>query len=156
MTTADRSTTPSGVVRERHVGGATVRGDLTGAVCGIGLGLVVGSAVITTSGMWDTPGGPAMSLGTVAAMAGTYLCLVLLLLISRVPWLEREMGHDRMVLWHRTVAPFSLFLILAHVALTAWGFAQSSGINPAEQLWTFATTWAWMLPAMAMPPVPMF
>ena len=147
MTTADRSTTPSGVVRERHVGGATVRGDLTGAVCGIGLGLVVGSAVITTSGMWDTPGGPAMSLGTVAAMAGTYLCLVLLLLISRVPWLEREMGHDRMVLWHRTVAPFSLFLILAHVALTAWGFAQSSGINPAEQLWTFATTWAWMLPA---------
>lgn len=126
---------------------STRRGDATGAICGIGLGLVVGSSVVTTRSMWDAPGGLAMSLGTISAMAGTYLCLVLLLMISRVPWLEREVGHDRMVLWHRMVAPFSLLLILGHVVFTAWGFAQSAGINPIAQLWQLMTTYPWMMPA---------
>jgi len=132
----------------RARGKSTHRGDLFGAACGIGLGLVVGASIVTTKSMWESPGGFWMSMGTLTAMAGTYLCLVLLLLISRLPWLEREMGHDRMVLWHRTVAPFSLILILGHVVLTTLGFAQSAGINLWAQFISILTTYPWMIPAL--------
>lgn len=131
----------------RGPGPTTVRGDVAGTVAGVGLGVVVGTAIVTTAELWGTPGGIATSLGTVAAMAGTYLCLVLLLLISRLPWLEREVGHDRMVLWHRIAAPYSLVLILAHVVLTAWGFAQAAEINPAVEMWHLITEYPWMVPA---------
>jgi DMSO/TMAO reductase YedYZ heme-binding membrane subunit len=113
----------------------------------VGLGVIAGSSIITTSSMWGTPGGTATSLGTVAAMVGTYLCLVLLLFISRVPWLEREMGHDRMVVWHRTVAPLALALIFVHVALTGWGFAQAAQVNVGAEIVRLITTYPWMMPA---------
>ena len=72
------------------------------------------------------PGGWAdLALGTLCALAGTYLCLVLLLLVSRLPWLEREVGHDRIVGLHRRVAPYALALVLAHVVLTTVSYAES-------------------------------
>ncbi|CAB4960664.1 MAG: hypothetical protein F2842_09995 [Actinobacteria bacterium] len=125
----------------------TRRADLTTGVVAVGLGVIAGSSIITTSSMWGTPGGTATSLGTVAAMVGTYLCLVLLLFISRVPWLEREMGHDRMVVWHRTVAPLALALIFVHVALTGWGFAQAAQVNVGAEIVRLVTTYPWMMPA---------
>ena len=146
MDTFAQPHTPRGTHR-RSRSPLRIRGDLTFGVASVGLGLIVGSSVVTTRSMWDAPGGLATSLGTVSAMAGTYLCLVLLLLISRVPWLEREVGHDRMVLWHRTVAPWSLLLILGHVFLTALGFGQTSGVNVFAELWSIILTYPWMVPA---------
>jgi predicted ferric reductase len=96
---------------------------------------------------WGTPGGPATVLGSVTAVAGTYLCLALLLLISRIPWLEREAGHDRMLAWHRSVAPWSLLLIAAHVLFTTVGYAWAVSGNPIAQFWELMTTYAWMMPA---------
>ena len=79
------------------------------------------------------------ALGSIAAMVGTYLCLVLLVLVSRVPWIEREVGHDRMVALHRKVAPYSIFLILAHVVLTTLGYAQAAERSRGE-LWRSSCT----------------
>ena len=93
------------------------------------------------------PGGMALAAGTVAALTGAYLSLCLLMLVSRVPWLEREVGHDRMVRWHRSVAPWALVLIVAHVALTTVGYGQASEQNVVRQLWTLVTGYAWMVPA---------
>ena len=53
----------------------------------------------------------AIALSRVTAMAGTYLALVTLLLAARIPWLEREIGQDRLISWHRKLAPYSLYLI---------------------------------------------
>ena len=95
----------------------------------------------------DLPGGKMLALGTVAAMVGTYLCLVLLLLVSRIPWLEREIGHDRMVKLHRTVAPYSIFLILAHVLLTTLSYSQSLERGFVAELVQLVLHSAWMVPA---------
>lgn len=114
---------------------------------GLGFGVVIGSSIVTLLPNLSTAGGFANAIGSSAAMSGTYLCLLLLVLISRISWIEREAGHDQMVLWHRTIAPYSLFLIAVHVVFTTIGYAQSSGISVFEQLVAFVTTYGWMLPA---------
>ena len=114
---------------------------------GIGFGAVVGSSLVTLLPSVTAKGGVANAIGSTAAMVGTYLCLMLLVLISRISWLEREAGHDRMVLWHRTLGPYSLVLIAIHVLFTTIGYAQSSGKSIPRQFWAFITTYGWMLPA---------
>ena len=116
-------------------------------VAGIGLGVVLGSSLMTVIPDVDTPGGVANAIGSTAAMVGTYLCLMLLVLISRVAWIEREAGHDRMVQWHRKIAPYSLALIATHVFFTTLGYSQVSKVNMPTELWKLITTYAWILPA---------
>ncbi len=61
--------------------------------------------------------GALKAVSSVAAVVGTSLMLFLLLLITRWPVLERAFGQDRLVAWHRKIAPWSLWLIVAHVLL---------------------------------------
>lgn len=114
---------------------------------GLGFGAVVGSSLVTLLPDVGSPGGMANAIGSMAAMTGTYLCLMLMVLISRVAWIEKEAGHDQMVQWHRTIAPYSLVLIATHVLFTTIGYAQSSGKGVLYQLWLLVTTYGWMLPA---------
>jgi predicted ferric reductase len=97
----------------------------------------------------SAPGGVLLGLGTICALAGTYLCLVLLLLVARVPWLEREMGQDRLVALHRRVAPYSLVLIVAHVVCTTVAYAQAAQRGILAETWTLVAHTRWMLPATA-------
>jgi len=115
---------------------------------GIGFGLVVGTSFFASKSLVGTPGGIANIGGLFTAMVGTYLCLVLLMLISRLPWLERSLGHDKMVLLHRTVAPYSLFLIGLHVVFTTIGYAQAHKVNVVDEFVTLVTEYPWMLPAL--------
>jgi predicted ferric reductase len=65
----------------------------------------------------------ATAIAELAGMTGSYLVCLQLLLIARVPWLERAVGLDRLVGWHRVVGTSTLFLVLAHVAfmtLSQW------------------------------------
>ena len=114
---------------------------------GLGFGAVVGSSLVTLLPNVGSAGGVANAIGSTAAMTGTYLCLMLMVLISRVAWIEQEAGHDRMVQWHRAIAPYSLVLIAVHVIFTTIGYAQSSGKGVLHQLWLLITTYGWMLPA---------
>jgi predicted ferric reductase len=144
---ADTQFNPPTTVRPPAGGGRRRRGDIAALLAGIGGGLAIGSSLAVLRPMWQTPGGPATVLGSVSAIAGTYLVLMLLLLISRLPWLEREAGHDRMLRWHRRLAPWSLVLIAAHVVLTTVGYAQGLGVNPLIELWELVSQYPWMLPA---------
>ena len=128
-------------------GRSTRRGDIAITVLGVGLGISLGIGVASVKDGLDLPGGTTLAFGTLAALGGTYLCLVLLLLISRLPWLEREVGHDRMVTLHRKVAPYSLVLIAGHVVLTTVSYAQAAEHSVLGQFWTIVTKSAWMVPA---------
>lgn len=123
------------------------RGDIAITIGGIGLGISLGIGVASVKDGLDFPGGKVLAAGTISALAGTYLCLVLLLLVSRIPWLEREIGHDRMVVLHRTVAPYSLLLVMGHFVLTTISYAQAEGNTFLGQLWSLITKSAWMMPA---------
>jgi predicted ferric reductase len=64
---------------------------------------------------------------TVAKFFGMHAALLMmlqLLLVSRLPWLERRIGMDRLTVWHRWVG-FTLFwTVLAHLSLILLGYAR--------------------------------
>jgi predicted ferric reductase len=73
------------------------------------------------------------SLGRITGLLGAYLALVQVLLLSRIPALERAVGFDRLTVWHRLNGKICLLLVLAHVVLTTVGYQLMDGIGlPAE------------------------
>jgi len=73
--------------------------------------------------------------------------LVMLVFIARIPWLERAVGQDRLIRWHRWIGPWALWLIGAHVVLITLGYAQLAKVGPLRQLWDFLTTYPDVLAA---------
>ena len=117
------------------------------AATAVGL-VVVGYGLKTqATDVLGGPGGIATTAGTLAALSGTYLCLLCLLLVARVPLLEQSVGQDVLVGWHRKIAPWTLLLIGAHVVLVSLGYAQADGVDVLHELWTIVTGYPWMLPA---------
>ena len=127
---------------------ASLRLDAAATITGLGLGLTLAVLVSTLS--VDDVNGPypiITTISRVAALSGSYLALVGLMMVARIPWIERAVGHDRLVLWHRKSAPYSLFLILFHVLLVVLGYAATDRIRVGAELWRLVTTYPWMLPA---------
>jgi len=63
------------------------------------------------------------SIGRITGLLGAYLALVQVVLLARLPWLERLVGFDRLTIWHRWNGHLCLWLILAHVVFQVWGYA---------------------------------
>ena len=122
-------------------------GDLAAVAVGLGAGAVVGSTWMMSQSVWVTPGGPVTVAGSLTAMLGTYLCLALIMVVARVPWLERDIGQDRLVAFHRKLAPWAVGLIAAHVLLTSWGYAQASGRDPWHEFTNIVLEYPWLMPA---------
>ena len=54
-------------------------------------------------------------------------------LLARIPWLERISGFDRLSVWHRWNGYACLWLLLAHVVFSVWGYALLDKISvPSE------------------------
>lgn len=93
------------------------------------------------------PGAIATVAGTLAAIVGTYLCLCVMVLASRLPWLERAVGHDRMLALHRRLGPVALLLVGVHILASSAGFAWGAGQRLLPGAWALVRTGDWMLPA---------
>lgn len=120
------------------------------ALAGAGLGIALGLHVVGRTGWMDGIHGQLLDeLGRVAAIVGSYGTLLVLLLAARIPWLERVVGQDRLLAWHRRIAPWSLGLVGLHVVLNTVGYAMGSGISVLAQAWEFLARTPWMLPALA-------
>ncbi|MCW3047086.1 MAG: putative ferric reductase [Solirubrobacterales bacterium] len=101
--------------------------DVLAAAAGVGLGVTVGLGVVGESaGSLRAAGGVATASGRLTGLVGTYLMLIVLLLVARVPALERAVGQDRLVRWHRRLGPWPLVLLGAHGALICVGYAQQA------------------------------
>ncbi|MCX6452014.1 MAG: hypothetical protein NT174_02870, partial [Actinobacteria bacterium] len=71
-------------------------GDTAALMLGIGLGFTLALEVISlTSEDLHKTSGLITIAARFAALIGTYLVLVGLLLVARIPWVERSVGHDR-------------------------------------------------------------
>ncbi|MEU8849768.1 ferredoxin reductase family protein [Streptomyces sp. NPDC048564] len=63
---------------------------------------------------------------TVAKFFGLHAALVMLfqlLLVARLPWLDRRIGMDRLTVWHRWVGFTLLWTVLTHATLVVLGYA---------------------------------
>jgi predicted ferric reductase len=65
------------------------------------------------------------SIGRITGMLGAYLALIEIVLLARLPFLERLVGFDRLTVWHRWNGHACLYLILAHVGFQVWGYAMT-------------------------------
>jgi predicted ferric reductase len=124
--------------------------DACAALAGLGFGAVLAAVILGESrGSLAAPGGLLSAAGRLAAFAGTYLMLIMVVLIARLPWLESSVGQDRLVRWHRQLAPWAIGLITAHVVLITLGYAQASSTGALRQLWVLVTSYRDMLAAAA-------
>ncbi len=73
------------------------------------------------------------SVGRVTGLVGTYLALVQLLLLARIPWLERLVGFDRLTVWHRRNGKACLLLLLVHTVLITVGYALVDGVSVGSE-----------------------
>lgn len=63
---------------------------------------------------------------TVAKFVGLHAALLMLcqlLLVARLPWLDRRIGMDRLTVWHRWVGFTLVWTILTHALLVVLGYA---------------------------------
>jgi predicted ferric reductase len=80
-----------------------------------------------------------LSSGRLTGLVASVLLLTQVLLMARVPVLERAFGQDRLAHVHRLVGFTSFTLMVAHVLLIVWGYAGGSVLHvPAE---TWRMTW---------------
>jgi predicted ferric reductase len=80
---------------------------------------------------------------------GSFLLLVQVLLMARVPVLERAFGQVRLAQLHRVVGFTSFDLVLAHVVLITWGYAAGELTATPGTLWDLVVRYPGMLLAAA-------
>jgi predicted ferric reductase len=116
--------------------------DVLAAAAGLGLGVTIGLEVTAeSSGSLSAPGGVAIALGRLTGLVAAYAMVVVVLLVARVPPLERAIGQDRLVAWHRKLGPWPVYLLLAHAVLITLGYARQAHDGVLHQfgqlLWTY-------------------
>lgn len=84
-------------------------------------------ATVRGVGNWLT------SAGRVTALVGTYLVVVEVLLMARVPWLDRMIGMDRLAFWHRRNGEYAISLLVAHAVLIIWGYGVTAHENVVKE-----------------------
>jgi predicted ferric reductase len=95
-----------------------------------------------------TPGALTTAIGDLSGLLGGYLVCAQVLLIARVPWFERSVGMDKLVLWHRTLGTTVVFLILTHVVFIVLGSMLLDNVTPWSALVLTLTAFPDMLTAL--------
>ena len=118
---------------------------LVALICA-GLGITIGLAVMAeTMAELDKPGGWIIAGARVTGLVGAYLMLISVLLIARIPLIERVVGQDRLVSFHRQLGAWPLVLILIHMVLTIIGYAERYANTWYGELWLMCTDYPGVL-----------
>jgi predicted ferric reductase len=123
-----------------------------------GAGVLLWLGLVLVSYWWAAGGGVQdlgdraaglTSVGRLTGLLASYLLLVQVLLMARLPVLERAFGQDRLARRHRVVGFTSFDLLIGHIVLITWGYAAGElGATPAT-LWELAVDYPGMLLAVA-------
>ncbi|HET6793442.1 MAG TPA: ferredoxin reductase family protein, partial [Acidimicrobiales bacterium] len=81
-------------------------------------------------------------------LAGAYLLLVMVLLMARIPALERAVGQDRLVRWHRRLGAWPIGLLVAHALLITVGYAQGARTGLLHQAYLLIRSYPDVLAAV--------
>jgi predicted ferric reductase len=87
------------------------------------------------------------SLGRITGLLGMYLLLWQVLLLARMRLLDRLVGFDTLVIWHRLNGMVCLYLILAHVALISIGYSLTDRISLPAEISTLLSSYPGMVQA---------
>jgi predicted ferric reductase len=87
-------------------------------------------------------------LGRVTGLLGTYLVLWQLLLMARLPWLERTFGLERMAVLHKWNGYLVIALLMGHAVFQTLGYQLGDGKDVASQLGDFIGSYQGLLAAI--------
>ena len=127
-------------------------------IAGWGLAVLALANAVVVIGLWVSGGGPddihdtaglLTGLGRVAGLLGAYLVLVELLLLARIPVLDRLVGFDRLTVWHRRNGQAALTLLLAHVVLITAGYTVGDGISLFDEIGRLISGYPGVITAIA-------
>lgn len=96
---------------------------------------------------FGAPGAPATFVGSLTGMVGAYLALVMLVLVSRIPPLERSVGQDAILRWHQRLAPWPLSLIALHAVIVTIGYAEATKTGVVAEIGRLVSGYAGVLTA---------
>ena len=125
--------------------------DATGIACWASA-LVVVALWLSGHGAQDLLASPAkllISTGRLTGLVAADLLLIQVLLMARVPVIERSYGQDELARRHRLVGFWSFNLLIAHIALITVGYTLTARINVFRETWSLLTSYAGMLLALA-------
>jgi predicted ferric reductase len=107
------------------------------------LGFFVGN-IVTIVWIWvanhnlplETLGDTMSRLGGLTGLLAAYLALVQVILLARLPWLERLAGFDRLTVWHRWNGFACVILVVAHTLMAIYGYALGNHSSFFQEFWT--------------------
>lgn len=74
------------------------------------------------------------SAGRITGLLAAYSALVQVVLLARIPWLERVTGFDRLTVWHSRNGKACIVLLVAHVVLITIGYQQTDQIHLGAEI----------------------
>ena len=114
----------------------------------LGAGITVGFAITDANySEAHSTAGIITLLSRFAALIGTYLMLIALLIIARIPWVEKSLGFDRLVAYHRKLGPLIYLLISIHFLLVIVGYAMADQRTLWQELLDLLKFYPWMVQA---------
>ena len=112
--------------------------------------LVVLRLWVAKGGMHDLGGDTAVMLGSLSRITGllaSYLMLLQVLGMARIPWVERSFGQDAVTRWHRWTGFTSFHLMVVHVVTIIWSYTLLGRVSWVRETWDMVTTLPGMLAA---------
>jgi predicted ferric reductase len=110
--------------------------------------MLIGLGAFAVIAMWwhDTPslGGAGAWLtnaGRITGLLAGYTLAVLLVLMSRAPFLDRGLGTDTVTRWHAHGGRYVVGLIVAHAVLITWGYAMTAHTNVVNETHTLLSSY---------------
>ena len=86
-----------------------------------------------------------VSSGRVTGLIASVLLLTQVVLMARVPAVEKAFGQDRLASIHRVVGFTSFNLMLAHIVLITWGYAAGKVLSTPGTLWNLVINYPGLL-----------
>ena len=96
-----------------------------------------------TSGTGDV----LISIGRITGLLGAYLALIQVLMLARLPSLDRLIGFDRMTIWHRRNGKACITLIVVHVITITAGYTLVDQVGVGKEISTLLGTYPGMVTA---------
>ncbi|MFQ3562631.1 ferredoxin reductase family protein [Streptomyces gramineus] len=114
-----------------------------GVVARTGLYAVLAVNAAVVAWFFARAGFASNALIVIGRLLGLYGALVMafqLVLVARLPWLDRRIGMDRLTSWHRWTGFALLWTLLGHVVFIAFGYADGTGTGPVGEIVDLAGT----------------
>ncbi|HEY0718128.1 MAG TPA: ferredoxin reductase family protein [Streptosporangiaceae bacterium] len=109
---------------------------------------VIGAGLLAVVALWwsGTPsihglGGYLTGAGRILGLMAGYGVVVLVVLMARLPPLERGVGGDRLARWHAMGGRYTVTIIVAHALLITWGYAVTAHEGLITEAGTLLTSY---------------